>query len=304
MAKYLVTGGAGFIGTNLVKELLLQKHEVVVLDNFACGKKQERIQSGATYIEADVLDFEAVLQAMDGVDGVFHLATLPRVLFSVENPLLTHDVNVNGTLNVLLATRDRGIKRVVFSSSSSTYGDQGKIPFVEDKMVKQPLAPYPLHKLIGEHYCRIFASLYGLETVSLIYFNVYGPYSDPHDAYALVISRFLQQKKNNEPLTIRGDGEMYRDYTHVLDVVEANILAMTKDSVGKGETINIGFGKPYSVNQLAQLIGGDIKYIPSVAGEISYTHADNRKAKRLLGWSPKINLEDGIKMLKEELGLD
>ncbi|MFZ2189776.1 MAG: NAD-dependent epimerase/dehydratase family protein, partial [Candidatus Magasanikiibacteriota bacterium] len=243
-------------------------------------------------------------KAMVGVDGVFHMAALPRVVFSVEQPLETHNVNVNGTLNVLLSARDNGVKRVVFSSSSSAYGDQEIYPLKEDGVVKKPLAPYALHKYIGEHYCRLFSNLYGLETVSLVYFNVYGPYADPNGAYALVIGRFLQQRKNNEPMTIRGDGEMYRDYTHVSDVVRANILAMTKDTVGKGEVINVGNGNPYSVNQLANLIGGPTVSVPEMSGEMKYTKADNNKAKTLLGWEPTIKLEEGIKKLKEEWGVE
>jgi len=257
MSTYLITGGAGFIGTNLTKQLLEEGHTVRIIDNYAGGKKEERIQEGAEYIEGDIRDFDMLLRVMDGVDGVFHMAALPRVTFSVEHPLETHDVNVNGTLNVFLAARDAGVKKVVFSSSSSTYGDLPKemYPVKEEGVVKMPLAPYALHKFIGEQYARIFSSLYGLKTVSLVYFNVYGPYADPNGAYALVIAKFLQQVKNGEPMTICGDGEYYRDYTHVSDIVRANILAMTSDTVGKGETINIGNDNPHSVNDIVKLIG-------------------------------------------------
>ena len=250
MSHYLVTGGAGFIGTNLTKQLLAEGHQVRVLDNYAGGKKEERFQNGAEYIDGDIRKMDDLNSAMQSIDGIFHMAALPRVTFSVEHPQETHDVNVNGTLNVLLAARDNGVKRVVFSSSSSTYGDQPReaYPLVEDGIVKRPIAPYALHKYIGEHYCRIFSELYNLETVSLIYFNVYGPYADPDGAYALVIAKFLKQLKHGEKMTVCGDGEYYRDYTHVSDVVRANILAMTKDSVGNGETINIGNKNPYSVN--------------------------------------------------------
>lgn len=310
MAKYLITGGAGFIGTNLAKKLKADGHEVVVLDNYAGGNpfdpaqdKKERIQEGVEYIEGDIRNKEDLDKACQGVDGIFHMAALPRVVYSVEHPLETHDVNVNGTLNVLLAARDNGAKRVIFSSSSSAYGDQEVYPLKEDGVVKKPLAPYALHKYIGEHYCRLFAELYGLETVSLVYFNVYGPYADPDGAYALVIGKFLKQKQNNEPMTIRGDGEMYRDYTHVDDVVNANILAMTKDTVGKGEVINIGNGNPYSVNQLAELIGGPTVTVEALLGEMKYTKADNTKAKELLGWEPTISLEEGVRVLKEGWGI-
>ncbi|MBU0596536.1 NAD-dependent epimerase/dehydratase family protein [Patescibacteria group bacterium] len=306
MAIYLVTGGAGFIGTNLVKKLLAEGHEVRVIDNYAGGKKEDRFQAGAEYVEGDIRNREDLDKVMVGMEGVFHMAALPRVIYSVEHPEETHDVNVNGTLNVLLSARDNGVKRVVFSSSSSASGDQPReaYPLKEDGFEKKPLAPYALHKLIGEHYFRLFAELYNLETVSLVYFNVYGPYCDPNGAYALVIGKFLEQRKNGEPMTIRGDGEMYRDYTHVDDVVNANILAMTKDTVGKGELINVGFGHPYSVNELADMIGGPTVNVDALPGEMKYTEADNTKAKELLGWEPTINLEDGIKELKKEWGVE
>lgn len=303
---YLVTGGAGFIGTNLIIELLKAGHTVRVFDNYVGGKFEDRMAAcaGAEYIEGDIRDMDALMRAMKGIDGVFHMAALPRVVYSVEHPIETHDVNVNGTLNVLVAARDSGVKRVVFSSSSSAYGDQEVFPLKEDGVVKKPLAPYALHKYIGEHYCRQFFELYGLQTVSLIYFNVYGSFCDPNGAYALVIGRFLQQRKNGEALTIRGDGEMYRDYTHVRDVARANILAMTKETVGKGETINVGNNNPFSVNQLAAMIGGPTTNVPELPGEMKYTRADNTKAKELLGWEPTIALEDGVAALKKEWGLE
>lgn len=304
MSKYLVTGGAGFIGTNLIKKLLEDRHEVIVLDNYAAGKKEERIQPGAIYIEGDIRNEKDLDKACAGVDGIFHLAALPRVPFSVENPKLTHDVNVNGTLKVLLAAKKHKIKRVIFSSSSSTYGAQdAKELLKEDVTVKQPVSPYALHKLIGEHYCRLFSELYGLETVSLIYFNVYGPYFDPEGAYALVVGKFIKQKREGLPMTICGDGEYFRDYTHVDDVVRANILAMSSDKVGKGEVINIGCGRPTTVNELAKIIGGEYVYIEPRLGDQRFSGADNTKAKKLLGWEPTIKLEDGIEKLKEELGV-
>lgn len=305
MATYLVTGGAGFIGTNLVKQLLDGGHTVRVFDNFAGGKMEERIQDSAEYIEGDIRDFDSLLRAMKDVDGVFHMAALPRVTFSVEHPLETHDVNVNGTLNVLLAARDAGVKRVVFSSSSSSSGDQPRdaYPLAEDGVVKLPIAPYALHKFIGEHYCRIFASLYNIETVSLIYFNVYGPYADPNGAYALVIAKFLKQVKEGQPMTVCGDGEYYRDYTHVSDVVRANILAMTKDTVGKGETINVGNDNPHSVNDIVKMIGGESVNIPERPGDMRFTQANIDKAKELLGWEPTVTLSEGIDMLKKDFDL-
>lgn len=305
MALYVVTGGAGFIGANIVKVLLADGHTVRVLDNYAGGKKPERLFSGAEYIEGDIRKAEDLDKVCLGADGIFHLAALPRVSFSVDNPELTHDVNVNGTLQVLLAAKKHNVRRVVFSSSSSTYGAQEKRePFNEDTVVKKPISPYALHKLIGEHYCRIFSELFGLQTVSLIYFNVYGPYFDPDGAYALVVGRFLKQVKNNEPMTVCGDGEYYRDYTHVSDVVRANLLAMAKETVGHGETINIGNHNPRSVLDIVKLIGGKHVFVPSRPGDGRYFEANIAKAKKLLGWEPTIKLEDGIAQLKKEWGME
>jgi len=301
---YLVTGGAGFIGTNLVKQLLKDGHQVRVLDNYAGGKKEERFQEGAEYIEGDIRNDSDLEKACTGIGGIFHMAALPRVTFSVEQPLETHDVNVNGTLKLLLAAKKYKIRRVVFSSSSSTYGGQesGKL-LNEDTSIKIPVSPYALHKLIGEHYCRIFADLFGLETVSLIYFNVYGPYFDPEGAYALVVGKFLKQKKEGKPMTVCGDGEYYRDYTHVDDVVRANILAMNSDNAGNGETINIGNGRPTTVNELVKIMSGDHINIDPRPGDQRFSGADNSKAKKLLGWEPTITLEEGIAELKKDWGI-
>lgn len=304
MSKYLVTGGAGFIGTNLVKKLVSDGHQVVVLDNYAGGKKTERIQADAQYIEGDIRNPADLDKACAGVEGIFHMAALPRVSFSVEKPELTHDVNVNGTLQVLMAANRNKVKRVIFSSSSSTYGAQEKHEAFKEDIIKKPISPYALHKFIGEHYCRIFSELFGLETVSLIYFNVYGPYFDPDGAYALVVGKFLKQKKNNEPMTVCGDGEYYRDYTHVSDVVRANILAMQGEKVGHGEVINIGNNNPHSVNDLVKLIGGDSIFVPPRPGDGRYFEADITKAKELLNWEPTIKLEDGVKQLKSEWGIE
>lgn len=303
MATYLITGGAGFIGTNLAIALKKEGHTVKVYDNYAAGKRDDRIQDGVEYIDGDIRDTAQLTKELAGVDGVFHMAALPRVTFSVEQPVETHDVNVNGTLSVLVAALDAGVKRVVFSSSSSTYGSSDSTPLQEDTTIKKPISPYALHKLTGEHYCRLFSELYGLETVSLIYFNVYGPYFDPNGAYALVIGRFLTQLKHGEPMTVCGDGEYYRDYTHVDDVVRANMLAMTKERVGRGETINVGGGNPTSVNQLVEIIGGAYVNVPDRPGDPRYSAANNTKAKELLGWDVTITLEDGIASLKKTMGM-
>lgn len=301
--KYLVTGGAGFIGTNLVKMLLEKGHEVTIVDNYAGGYKEERIQPQARYVDLDIRNLEALnVICAEGFDGIFHLAALPRVTFSVENPILTHDVNVNGTLNVLMAAKENKINKVVFSSSSSVYGNQDVVPFKEDFVVS-PISPYALHKFIGEHYCRLFNELYSLKTVSLRYFNVYGPYFDPEGAYALVIGKFLKQVKNGEPMTVCGDGEYYRDYTHVNDIARANILAMENEKVGSGEVFNVGNGDPHSVNDLVKMIGGTSVKVAERPGDVRQTHADFSKAKSVLGWEPTIKLEEGISMLKNEWGI-
>ncbi|KKQ27911.1 MAG: Nucleoside-diphosphate-sugar epimerase [Candidatus Magasanikbacteria bacterium GW2011_GWC2_37_14] len=299
MSHYLVTGGAGFIGSNLVKKLIAQGHKVRVFDNYSGGKKPERLFPEVEYIEGDIRNLADLKKVMIGIDGVFHTAAIPRMPYSVEQPLETNEVNVTGTLQVLLAARDAGVKRVVYSASSSAYGDQPALPY-QETMKTRPMSPYGLQKYIGEEYCRLFFELYGLQTVSLRYFNVYGPLMDPEGAYALVIGRFLKQKMAGEPMTVCGDGEYYRDYTHVTDVAEANILAMTTEGIGKGEVINIGNHDPHSVNELVKLIGGDFVNVPARAGDPRKTDADNTLAKNLLNWQPQIALAEGVEMLKKE----
>ncbi len=302
MSKYLVTGGAGFIGTNLIKQLMAKGDEVVVIDNYNGGRLADRIQPRVNYVEGDIRNMNDLNKVMVGVDGVFHMAAIARMSYSVENPIETNDVNIVGTLNVLVAARDNGVNRVVYSASSSAYGKQETLPFVET-MKPAPMSPYGLQKYVGEEYARLFYDLYGLNTVSLRYFNVYGPSMDPNGAYALVIGKFLQQKKEGKPLTICGDGEYYRDYTHVYDIARANILAMESEKVGHGEVFNIGNGKPYSVNELSKIIGGESVYVEARPGDPRRTQADNTKAKELLGWQSTIDLEDGIKELKRELNI-
>lgn len=298
MALFVVTGGAGFIGTNLIKELVAEGHAVKVLDNYIGGRFNERMVPGVEYREGDIRDSDSLRKVMEGAEGVFHLAAVPRVPYSVEQPFITNEHNVTGTLQVLLAARDAKVRRVVFSTSSSIYGgNRGAVAMTED-MKPDPQSPYALQKLAGQEYCRLFSSLYGLETVALCYFNVYGPYMDPKGAYALVIGKFLEQRLKGEPMTICGDGEYFRDYTHVKDIARANVLAMSATSVGKGECINIGNGSPVSVNQLAELIGGETVYVPPRLGDVRYTKADNTKAKQLLGWEPTVSLEQGIAEMK------
>lgn len=298
--KIVVTGGAGFIGSHIVDTCLLRGYDVHIIDDLS-GGKMERVNKKAVFHRLDIRDLDAIRPIIKGAKYVFHTAALPRVQFSIENPILTNDVNVNGTINVLAASHEGGVEKVIYSASSSAYGDQDVMPLVET-MPTDPKSPYGLHKLVGELYCRVWSTVYGLPTVSLRYFNVYGPRLDPDGAYALVIGKFLKQRKDNEPLTITGDGTQTRDFTHVSDVVEANMRAAESD-VSDGNVFNIGFGKRIDINTLAQLIGGESVHIASRL-EPHDTEADNTKAKKYLGWSPKVTLEDGITALKEEWGLD
>jgi len=298
--KVLVTGGAGFIGSNLVDELIKQGDEVIVIDNLSTGER-ENLNPAAQFHELDIRDLEKIQPLFAGVDCVFHLAAFARVQPSIEDPITFNDVNVNGTLNVLVAAKDAGVKRVVYSASSSAYGDQTQMPLRED-MPAHPLSPYGLQKYIGELYCRLFSNVYNLPTVCLRYFNIYGNRQAMEGAYCLVMSIFVSQRLKGEPMTIVGDGEQRRDFTCVIDVVRANILAAQSDKVGKGEAINIGRGNNYSVNELAKMIGGPtVNVAPCI--ESQETLADNSRAKELLGWEPTVALPDWLEEYKKEQGL-
>jgi UDP-glucose 4-epimerase len=293
--KIVVTGGAGFIGSHLTEALVNKGFEVHIIDKLSGGKGENR-NPEAKFHEADIRDFKKLGGIFRGAQYVFHTAALPRVMPSISDPRTTHDVNVTGTLNVLVAARDTGVKRVIYSASSSAYGERSELP-LRETMPANPLHPYGLQKWIGELNCALFSSLYNLETVSLRYFNVYGPGAPVEGAYASVIARFLNQRKNGEPLTIVPDGNMTRDFTHVRDVVRANIFAAESPKVGKGEIINIGGGKNWKILEVARLIGGPTVFIePRV--EAKHSLADISKAKELLGWEPAVTFEEGIKELK------
>lgn len=292
----VVTGGAGFIGSHLADALLEEGYEVRVVDNLSGGKR-EKVPIEAEFFELDVNDTAALTKIMSGAEFVFHLAALPRVQYSIEHPLETNRANVDGTVSVLTAARDAGVKRVIYSASSSAYGDQEVMPLTED-MPASPKSPYGLQKYIGELYCRVFSEIYGLQTVSLRYFNVYGPGASAEGAYALVIAKFLKQRAEGSPMTITGDGTQTRDFTHVRDVVHANILAAHSQKVGKGEVINIGAGQNASVSRVAELIGGPVAHIAARL-EPHDTLADHTRAKELLGWEPTVSLEEGIMELKK-----
>ncbi|HEY7727494.1 MAG TPA: NAD-dependent epimerase/dehydratase family protein [Candidatus Eisenbacteria bacterium] len=300
MKTYLVTGGAGFIGSHVVDALLARGNRVRVVDNFSTGKRSN-LPEGAELFEEDITDLESIRPAFEGVAGVFHLAALPRVQVSIERPLETHHANITGTLNVLLAARDAGVRRLVYSASSSAYGDTDVLPEPET-LLPRPLSPYGLQKYVGEHYARLFAELYGMETVSLRYFNVYGPRMAEEGAYVTVISIFLRERAAGRPLPITGDGTQTRDFTHVRDVVRANLLAMESSRVGKGEVLNIGNGENRSVNDVARSIGGPtVNLEPRI--EPHDTRADNRRARELLGWRPEVDYAEAICELKRAHGI-
>ena len=298
--KVIVTGGAGFIGSNLTDKLIEKGYEVHILDNLSGGRR-EHVNPQAILHEVDITDYDTIRPLFDGAEYVFHLAALPRVQYSIEYPRETNKANVVGTLKVLVSAKEAGVKKVIYSASSSAYGDQPVMPLVET-MPANPKSPYGLQKHIGELYCRVFSEVYGLPTVCLRYFNVYGPRQSDEGDYALVIAKFLKQKKGGQKLTIIGDGLQTRDFTSVHDVVRANILAMEKETPNS-EVINVGAGRNFSVNEVAKLVGGEVDYLPERL-EPRDTRADNTKAREILGWIPEVKLEDGIAELKQILGVD
>lgn len=301
--KYIVTGGAGFIGSNLVDLLINEGHQVDVIDNFSSGKK-ENCNDKAKYHNIDISDqsnYDTLKKILDKSDGVFHLAALPRVQESIDNPLHFEKNNTLSTINILKACADMNVKRLVYSASSSAYGNTINLPSKEEDPI-DPISPYAMQKYYGEVACRMFANVYGIETVSLRYFNVYGERQSLEGAYALVMCVFARQRLNNEPMTIRGDGEQRRDFTHVKDIAKANLLAMSSEKVGDGEVINIGNSDNRSVNQIAAMIGGPTVTVDPVV-EPRETLADNSKAKKLLGWEPSIVIEEWVPKYKKDLGI-
>ena len=296
----LVTGGAGFIGSHLVEALLARGHGVRVIDNLSTGQG-ERVHRWADFITADITRLESLEHLFDDTDCVFHTAALPRVPLSIENPLETHMVNVVGTINVLIAARNAGVRRVIFSGSSSVYGDQAEMP-LHEAMKPNPLSPYALQKLTGEQYTRLFHRLYGMQTLTLRYFNVFGPRMATQGAHVTVISEFLRQRLAGRPLTIEGDGEQTRDFTHVSDVVRANLLAMNC-AIADGRPLNVGQGRNVSVNWIARQIGGPIVNLPARKADVPRTLADFRQAQAVLGWRPQVTTEQGLAELIKAAGL-
>ncbi|MBV9217605.1 MAG: SDR family oxidoreductase [Acidobacteria bacterium] len=300
--KYLVTGGAGFIGSNLADELIRQGARVSIIDNFVTGSREnlEEIKGDFDFVEGDINDDEALRKAMDGADVIFHEAALPSVPRSVEDPLETHRVCVDGTLNVLIKARELGVRRLVYAASSSAYGDQPTLPKVET-MRADPLSPYAAAKLTGELYCRAFCNVYGLETISLRYFNVFGPRQNPGSMYSGVISRFIDALMTGKQPVIYGDGEQSRDFTYIANVVDANIKAATTAS-GIGETMNIANGDRISLNQLfevlKQITGRDdarVEYQEPRKGDVKHSQADNSRAVEAIGYKELVGLEEGLR---------
>jgi len=296
MEKVIVTGGAGFIGSHIVDALVGRGYDVHVIDTLYAGKK-EYVHEKATLHIVDVRDREALTPLFEGARYVFHEAGLPGVQMSIDLPLETNEVNVIGLLNVLEASRIHGVKRVIFAASSSAYGNQEIMPLTENLPVT-PVSPYGVQKYVGEVYCKIWSRVYGIETVSLRYFNVYGPRQSSVGAYASVIARFIDMRAKGEPLTITGDGNQTRDFVHINDVVRANLIAMTHTAVGSGDVINIGNTTSVSVNHIAELIGGEIVHIEPRL-EARDSQASIEKAKTILGWEPEVSIEEGIRGLKE-----
>ncbi|MFB3786914.1 MAG: SDR family oxidoreductase [bacterium] len=301
MARFMVTGGAGFIGSHLVEQLLQDGHEVVVIDNFSTGLREnlDLFRDRITLHEIQLEDGPAVARAMEGVDYVLHQGALPSVPRSVKNPLETHEANVTGTLNVLLAARDHGVKRLVYAASSSAYGDSHE-PDKHEKIPPRPISPYGVSKLAGEYYCLAFYETYGLETVCLRYFNVFGPRQNPHSPYTGVMAIFIPLMLQGNQPTIYGDGIQTRDFTYIQNNVMANLRAVTAERA-PGEVINIACGHSCSVlgivEAINRILGTSIepRFAPPRPGDILHSRASIDKAREILNYEPAVDLEEGLR---------
>jgi nucleoside-diphosphate-sugar epimerase len=305
---YLITGGAGFIGSNLADELVRRGERVRILDNFSTGSMEylRGIQDRVEIVEADIRDYDAVRRAMEGVVYVSHQAALRSVERSVDDPLGTDDVNVHGTLHVLMAAREtKSVKRVVYASSSSVYGESEEMPKAEN-LTPLPVSPYAVSKLAAELYCRVFSKLYGLETVSLRYFNVFGPRQSPRSRYAAVVPLFMQAALGNEPLEVHGDGQQSRDFTYIDNVVDANILACTTPGVGGG-VYNVACGERHSLLEIADIIGSFAgrqlprRHTEPRRGDVRHTLASIDLARQQLGYNPAVGFEEGLRRTFEAM---
>ena len=300
--KVLVTGGAGFIGSNLAEALIDRGAKVSIVDNFVTGFREnlEEIRGSFDFIEADIADQEYAAKAVAGVDVIFHEAALPSVPRSVANPVETHKACVNGTFNLLVAAKETGVRRFIYAASSSAYGDQPTLPKLET-MKPEPLSPYAAAKLVGEYYCQVFSKVYGLETISLRYFNVFGPRQNPSSQYSGVISRFIDAFMKGDAPVIYGDGQQSRDFTYIANVVDANIKAMEANQ-GIGEVINVANGERVSLLELVDVmkrvtgrtdVAADFQ--PERKGDVKHSQADNSRAKEWLGYEKLVGLEEGIR---------
>lgn len=296
----LVTGGAGFIGSNLIKALLDRGDEVSVLDNFSTGKRENlgSFQNRIKVIEGDLRSYHIVLEAARGVEVIFHQGALPSVPRSINDPITTNQVSVEGTLNILDAAKDTGVRRVVYASSSSIYGQNARLPKRED-MTPAPISPYAVAKLAGENYCQVFTRTYGLETVCLRYFNVFGPRQDPRSEYSAVIPLFVTAFLDGGRITVYGDGEQSRDFTHVDNVVQANLLA-AEAADAAGEVLNVACGEQTSLNQMLDAlrrlskVDVEVVYEQQRAGDVKHSLADIERARKVLGYTPKVFAEEGL----------
>jgi UDP-N-acetylglucosamine/UDP-N-acetyl-alpha-D-glucosaminouronate 4-epimerase len=307
MAKYLVTGIAGFIGSSIAHELSSRGESVRGLDDFSTGKAEniQDIRNDLDFRQASLLDEAALASACKGIDYVIHQAALPSVPKSVAEPQLTHAVNVNGTLNLLIASRNAGVKRVVYAASSSAYGESEVLP-KQEAMIPRPISPYAVQKLTGEYYMQVFSKVYGLETVSLRYFNIFGPRQDANSQYSAVLAKFITQMQQGETPTIFGDGEQSRDFTYVANAVQANLKACTAPANDvSGKVFNIATGSRYSLNQtfemLRKIIGfpGTAKFAPPRTGDVKHSLADITLAQKHLGYSADVSFEEGLKRTVE-----
>ena len=297
MSTALVTGGAGFIGSHIAEELSRKGYNVRILDNFSTGKKENLQGIKAELIKGDIRDFSTVKKAMKDIDYVFHEGAFVYVTKSIEDPLLTNEININGTLNVLMAAKDSGCKKIIFASSSSVYGNTGKLP-IKETFPLNPASPYAVTKMVGEQYCRVFYENYGLESVCLRYFNVYGSRQDPNSEYSAVIPKFIHLIKQSKPPVIFGDGEQTRDFIFVKDVAKANMLSMKYKGFG---IFNIGTGTSITINELAEKIGyflnNKIKpvHAESRKGDARNSLSDITNTKKLLGLKPAYSIDIGLK---------
>lgn len=301
--KILVTGGCGFIGSHMVDRLLSDGHEVVVIDNLSSGNirnlEHHKGNRNLVIYQADIADFKKIELLFKGVSCVFHLAALADIVPSIVNPSGYHHSNVNGTIAVLEACRKHGVKRMIYAASSSCYGIPDSYPTPETAEIRCQY-PYAVTKYLGEEYCLYWEQIYNMNITSMRFFNVYGPRARTSGTYGAVFGVFLAQKLNNKPYTVVGDGTQTRDFTFVTDVVDACVTAAMRENVS-GEIFNVGSGQTYSVNRLCDLLGGEKVYIPKRPGEPDCTFADTTKIRTVLGWEPKVSLEEGVRIMLENI---